>query len=331
MKKRRKLAGGLILCFYVMLFWGGCGLERDYSEQGIYFDTLVDIQIYGTKDETVIKECVALCEEYEKKFSRTIEDSEVSKINQAEGQWVEVSEETIEILDYALEYSEMTDGAFDITIAPLTELWNVKENTGKLPAKEEIENALSHVNYENIEIDGNMVRLKDKEAKIDLGGIAKGYIADKLKEFMAERGVKNAMINLGGNIAVIGGKKDGSDWNIGIQKPFGDRNEVIGSVSIRDKTVVSSGIYERYFEYDGKIYHHILDTATGRPAESDLEAVTIIGESSVMADVLSTTCVLLGSEKGMELIERTPEVEAVFVRKDGEVLESGGGIMKRVE
>ena len=268
MKKRGKLASTFLLYFSVILALVGCGMERDYSEQGIYFDTLVNIQIYGTKDETVIKDCLALCEGYEKKFSRTIEDSEVSKINRAEGQWVEVSEETIEILEYALEYSEMTEGVFDITIAPLTEVWNVKENTGELPSEEEIEEALAHVDYRNIEIDGNRVRLKDKEAKIDLGGIAKGYIADKLKEFMAERGVKNAMINLGGNIAVIGGKKDGRDWNIGIQKPFGERNEVIGSVLIRDKTVVSSGIYERYFEYEGEIYHHILDTATGRPAES---------------------------------------------------------------
>ena len=297
-------------------------MERDYSEQGIFFDTLVSINIYGTKDKTVMKDCLILCEEYEKKFSRTIDTSEISKLNKAQGEWVELSEETVELIEQAIEYSKLTEGAFDITIAPLTELWHVKDNEGILPTKEQIEQAKSHIDYNLIEIDGNKVRLKDKEAQIDLGGIAKGFIADRLKALMLERGVESAMINLGGNIAVIGSKKDGSSWNVGIQKPFADRNEVIGSVLVQDKTVVSSGIYERYFEYEGEIYHHILDTSTGCPSTSDLEAVTIIGESSTIADALSTSCILLGSEKGMELVESLPEVEAVFVTKDGEILES---------
>lgn len=320
-----------MLFILVTYFLCGCSMERDYSESGIFFDTLVSINIYGTTDKTVIKDCLILCEEYENKLSRTIDTSEISKLNKAQGEWVELSEDTIDLIEQAVEYSKITDGAFDITIAPLTELWHVKDNDGVVPSEEEIEEAKAHVDYRNIEIDGNRVRLKDKEAQIDLGGIAKGYIADKLKALMLERGVESAMINLGGNIAVIGTKKDGSNWNIGIQKPFADRNEVIGSVSVQDKTVVSSGIYERYFEVQGEIYHHILDPVTGRPSDSDLEAVTIIGESSAIADVLSTSCVLLGSEKGMELIEEIPGVEGVFVRRDGVVLESSGGGVKKVD
>lgn len=322
MKKR--YIGWSMLFLLVTFLLCGCSGEHDYSEQGIFFDTLVSINIYGTKDKTVIKDCLILCEEYEKKFSRTIDTSEISRLNKAKGQWVELSEDTIDLIEKGIEYSEITEGAFDITIAPLTELWHVKDNKGVLPSKEEIEKAKSHIDYKLIEIDGNKVRLKDKDAQIDLGGIAKGYIADKLKALMLERGVESAMINLGGNIVVIGSKKDGSNWNIGIQKPFADRNEVIGSVLIRDKTVVSSGIYERYFEYEGKIYHHILDPFTGYPSDSDLEAVTIMGESSAIADALSTSCILLGSEKGMKLVEEIPGIEAVFVTRDGEILESSG-------
>lgn len=318
-----------MLFLLTMYLLCGCSMKHDYSESGIFFDTLVSINIYGTKDKTVMKDCLILCEEYENKLSRTIDTSEISRLNNAQGEWVELSEDTIDLIEEAIQYSEITEGAFDITIAPLTELWHVKDNDGVVPSKEEIAKAQSHINYRNIEIDGNRVRLKDKEAQIDLGGIAKGYIADRLREFMLERGVESAMINLGGNIVVIGAKEDGSNWNVGIQKPFADRNEVLGSVSVRDKTVVSSGIYERYFEYQGEIYHHILDPVTGKPSDSDLEAVTIIGESSAIADALSTSCVLLGSEKGMELIEEIPEVEAVFVRRDGSVVESSGVEFKR--
>ncbi len=325
--KKRYIEWSMLLLLAACLLCG-CSIERDYSEQGIFFDTLVSINIYGTKDKTVMEDCLILCEEYEKKFSRTIDTSEISKLNKAQGEWVELSEETVALIEQAIEYSKLTEGAFDITIAPLTELWHVKDNEGILPSEEQIAQAKSHIDYHLIEIDGNKVRLKDKEAQIDLGGIAKGYIADQLKALMLERGVESAMINLGGNVVVIGSKKDGSNWNIGIQKPFADRNEVLGSVSVQDKTVVSSGIYERYFEKNGEIYHHILDSSTGCPSTSDLEAVTIIGASSTIADALSTSCILLGSEKGMELVESLPEVEAVFVTRDGEILESSGAGLK---
>lgn len=319
--KKRYMEWSVLFAMAAMLLCG-CSIGHDYSEQGIFFDTLVSINIYRTKDKTVMEDCLILCEEYEQKFSRTIDTSEISRLNSAKGQWVELSEDTIKLIEEAIEYSEMTEGAFDITVAPLTELWHVNDNEGMIPSEEEIEKAKSHINYKLIEIDGNKVRLKDEEAQIDLGGIAKGYIADQLKALMLERGVESAMINLGGNIAVIGTKEDGSNWNVGIQKPFAEQNEVIGSVSVRDKTVVSSGIYERYFQYKGEIYHHILDPDTGYPSDSDLEAVTIIGESSAIADALSTSCILLGSEKGMELIESIPKVEAIFVTRDGKILES---------
>lgn len=328
--KKIYIAFACIFSVVVFLLMGG-SISRNYSEQRIFFDTIIAINIYGTKDKTVMEDCLILCDKYERALSKTVENSDIWNINHAEGEWVEVSEDTIKLLHEAIQYSELTDGAFDVTIAPLTELWHVKDNKGELPLQEEIEEAKSHINYQLIEIDGNKVRLKDAKAQIDLGGIAKGFIADELEKFMTARGVTSAMINLGGNIKVVGSKVDGSDWNIGIQKPFGDRSEVIGSVRIQDKTVVSSGIYERYFEYEGKIYHHIIDKTTGAPSESDLEAVTIIGDSSTSADALSTACLLLGSEEGMELIEHTEGVEAVFVKRDGSILESSDAQMQRME
>ena len=328
----KKIYIELVLLFLMLVCTlSGCSMSRDYSEQAIYFDTIITLNIYGTKDKAVMDDCLILCDEYEKKFSKTVEGSDVWKINHAEGAWVEVSEETIDILQEAIKYSELTEGAFDISIASLTELWHINDNDGVLPTEEEIQEAMSHVNYQCIQIDKNRVRLTDEKAQIDLGGIAKGYIADKLDELMKERGVTSAMINLGGNIKVVGSKTDGSSWNIGIQKPFADENEVLGSVQVRDKTVVSSGIYERYFEYEGKIYHHILDKNTGAPSESDLQAVTIIGASSTAADALSTSCLLLGSEKGMGLVEQIKEVEAVFVKRDGSILESSGVKLERIK
>lgn len=300
----------------------GCSIQKDYSEQKLFFDTIITINIYDTKDKAVMEDCLILCDEYEKMLSRTVEGSDVWNINHAEGKWVEVSKDTTELLKQSVRYSEATEGMFDITIAPLTQVWHINDNDGDVPSNEEIEEAKSHVDYRLIEIEENKVRLKDDKAQIDLGGIAKGFIADKLEELLRARGITCAMIDLGGNIKVVGGKKDGSDWNIGIQKPFAERNEVIGGVKVKDKTVVSSGIYERYFEYEGEMYHHIIDKTTGKPSESDLEAVTIICDSSTMADALSTSCVLLGSEKGMELIEHMEGVEAVFIKRDGSVKKS---------
>ena len=178
---------------------------------------------------------------------------------------------------------------------------------------------VSHINYHSVKVDGNTVTLTDPEAKIDLGGIAKGYIADKLKEYLKNQGVEHALINLGGNMLALGGRPDGSDFRIGIQEPFAADGTVLTNLSISDKSVVSSGNYERYFEKDGIIYHHILDPDTGYPVQNNLYQVTIISDSSVQGDALSTTCYALGLEAGMELIQNTDGVEAVFVTDDLEV------------
>ena len=179
------------------------------------------------------------------------------------------------------------------------------------------------MNYKNVKVDGTTVQLLDPKAAIDLGAIAKGYIADQLKEYLESAGIKHGLISLGGNTVAIGEKPDGSPFKIGVQKPFAEQNDILTSLDIRNQSVVSSGTYERYFEKDGKIYHHILNPFTGYPYETHLQQVTIISDASVDGDALSTTCFALGLEEGSKLIKSLDEIEAIFVTDDGNIHRGG--------
>ena len=232
---------------------------------------------------------------------------------------VTVDQETADLIKTALHYGDLSDGKFDITIAPLSELWNFGHNDGQIPDPAAIEEARSHVNYKNVKVDGTTVQLLDPKAAIDLGAIAKGYIADQLKEYLESAGIKHGLISLGGNTVAIGEKPDGSPFKIGVQKPFAEQNDILTSLDIRNQSVVSSGTYERYFEKDGKIYHHILNPFTGYPYETHLQQVTIISDASVDGDALSTTCFALGLENGSKLIKSLDGIEAIFVTDDGNI------------
>ena len=318
MKYKRLTA---LLSASILLLSGCSGLPRERSQTytDTLFDTVISVQIFDSVDEDVLKGCEKLCKKYDSMFSNKIEDSEISRINSAGGNPVEVSKETIKLIKKGIYYSEMSDGAFDITIAPVSSLWDFKAETPSVPSPEAIAEAVSHVNYENIIFRDNTVKLADPQAGIDLGAIAKGYIADRIKDYLEEEGVRHAMINLGGNVLAMGSKLDGSDYNIGIQKPFDETGEPITSVKISDKSVVTSGIYQRYFKADGKIYHHILDPNTGYPCENNLYSVTILTDSSLTADALSTTCFLLGYDRGMKLINQLDNVDAVFITNDNQI------------
>lgn len=187
--------------------------------------------------------------------------------------------------------------------------------------------AVSHIGYKNIIIEENTVRLLDPYTLIDVGAIAKGYIADRIRDYLKENDVKHAVIDLGGNILVLGTKTDGSKYNIGIQKPFDETGNPITSVKIENQSVVTTGIYQRYFEIDGKIYHHVLNPHTGFPCENNLYSVTIITDSSLTADALSTVCYLLGYEKGMKLVNQLDNVDAIFITND-EVLHYSDNFLK---
>ncbi|MCC8105096.1 MAG: FAD:protein FMN transferase [Clostridiales bacterium] len=324
--------------------------EEKTSSTGFFLDTVVTITLYGDTDSAAMDGCFSLLEEYENLLSRTIEGSDVWNINHSNGKATTVSEETASLINTALEYSELTDGAFDITITPLVELWDIDgrsessavlgteaetdgetgENTQKdstdslIPSEDEIGSALSHVDYTVISVAGTTVTLSDPEAEIDLGGIAKGYIADRLEEYLLSQGITSALINLGGNVQSVGTKADGSAWKIGIQKPFGGSSDIIAMVECSGESVVTSGTYERYFEENGKIYHHILDPATGYPVDNGLTSVTILSDSSTSCDALSTSCFVLGLEDGMELVESLEGVEALFITEDDALYRTSG-------
>lgn len=283
------------------------------SYTGTALDTVINIKLYDSNDDTLLRECQNICEAYESRLSRTVEGSEIWQINHAEGAFTEISDDTLSLILEGLYYSELSGGAFDITIGTVTDLWDFKSEDPVVPSSDELQEAISHVDYRNVEIDGNCVRLADPSAKIDLGAIAKGYIADQLKEFLRSNGVEHALIDLGGNVLAIGNKPDGSDFLIGIQKPFDDRGEPIASVHLNDQSVVTSGTYQRCFQVGDQFYHHILQSSDGMPCNNGLNSVTILTDSSLTADAFSTTCFLLGPEKGMDLINQTDGVEAVFI------------------
>ena len=312
--------GILLLCPILL----GCRKNiAPVTVNGFYFNTVVSLTFYET-DTAKLKQlensCNSLMQNYESMFSRTAEGSDVWNINHSNGTPVTVSNETAFLLQKSIEYARLSEGLVDPTIGSLSTLWNFGDtNKKEIPSKEEISDALSHVNYKNIILDGNQVTLADPDAIIDLGFIAKGYIADLLKEYLLTQGVNHAIINLGGNVLTIGTKPDGSDYKVGIQKPFAQSGTALMTVPISDCSLVSSGNYERYFSKDGTLYHHILSTTDGYPADSDLSQVSIISRTSVDGDALSTLCFILGYEKGRELIESLPDTEAVFVLANGEI------------
>ena len=305
----------------------GCA-KQEVSDTEFLLNTVSSITIYEKTNKKssqhIIEECFALCRDYENMLSKTVKTSDISKLNNAEGKPVEVSEETAQLISLAVKYSVLSDGKFDITVDPAADLWNFNGENPSVPSDSDIEEAAKKINYKNIEIDGNTVTLKGEGTKIDLGGIAKGYIGDKAREFLIENGVKRAIINLGGNILLISPEDGEKTFTVGIQKPFAQQGELYGTVKLKNGTVVTSGIYERYFEEKGKIYHHILDTSTARPVENNLYSVTIIAENSADADALSTTCFALGAEKGKELIESLKNTEAVFITNDYKCITTSG-------
>ncbi len=294
------------------------------SQVGFYFDTVVTMTAY-TDDDALLSDALAECGRYERLLSKTVEGSDVWNINHAGGRRTPVSPETREILEKAVEYSRLSDGAFDVTIEPCVALWDFSEDAAPaLPDPAALAAAAARVDWTRIDLSDDGVLLPDGMT-IDLGAIAKGYITDKIAQLFRDRGVSSGYLNFGGNVFTIGRKPDGRAWNIGIQDPLGLRDQsIVGSVAVADQAVVTSGIYERGFDLDGVRYHHILDPATGSPVQNELAGVSIISDNAFDADALSTTVFTLGAEKGAQLIESLPGTDAVFVTRDDRVSITSG-------
>lgn len=339
----------LILCTVLvcpMPLFTGCGniTDADTSTTGnqpisissIKLNTAVQITIYDSQDKALLDDCLALCDKYELIFSRTNEKSELYKLNHRKDTsdkdpntdrqttpypvsgtadtW-HISEDLAALLSEGLDITRESDGAFDIAIAPLTSLWDFTAKDPKVPDDAAIQKALPLCSSDGVTIDGQDITLPSDDIQFDVGAIAKGYIADRLKDLLVKKGVKSAIINLGGNVLCIGSKPDGTPFKVGIQKPFADRNETEAVMDITGKSVVSSGIYERCFKQNGKLYHHILNPKTGYPYDNSLVSVTIISDQSVDGDALSTTCFALGLEDGLKFAEKKG-VQAVFITED---------------
>lgn len=298
------------------------------TKTSVLLDTVCTITIYDKQVEAILDDCFDLINKYQLIYSDTDPNSELYQLNNGllphDGLTYQVSDELSDILLNGLYYSKLSGGRFDITIEPLTSLWNFKAVNPVLPNDADIKKAIPLVNYQNLTLDGNKVTFAQEGMGIDLGGIAKGYIADKLKELLLSEGVNSAIINLGGNVLCIGTKPDKTPFNVGIQKPFADRSETIAIMKIDDLSVVSSGVYERFFKINNVLYHHILDPKTGYPYDNGLIAVTIISMNSVDGDGLSTTCFALGLDAGLELIAGTPDTYAAFITSDYQVHYSKG-------
>ena len=302
--------------------------EEFISGSDFLLNTVVTIQIYDKQEDYLLKGCFDLISNYEQLYSRTLETSELYSLNHRTAPMDQgaysISAEMSDLLSYGLFYSRLSGGAFDLTIGAVSSLWNFTANAPIAPDDAEIQKALPNINYEYVQLEDKQLRFAKDGVMLDLGAIAKGYIADRVKEYLMDQGVRSAMINLGGNVLCIGSKPEGIPFRVGIQKPFADCNETIAVIDISDLSVVSSGVYERYFEVDGKRYHHILNPKTGYPYDNNLISVTIISKHSVDGDGLSTSCFALGLEKGLELISSLPDTYAVFITSDYQVHYSEG-------
>ena len=303
-------------------------------------DTVVTITLYDweeTISQEVLENAFQLCRELEIQFSNTKENGDIWRINNRCGEKVSVKESTMELLRIGKGYEELSNGLFVMEIGSLSTLWDFHEESQYFPSEEEIKLAQKAVNADALTIGEDYVSLSNplviqeesdftaqRDTQLDVGAIAKGYIADCLKTYLQKQGITSAIINLGGNVLTIGKKPNGETFSIGIQKPFSKENETAIGVRVEDSSVVTSGVYQRYFEKDGKRYHHILDPNTGYPAETDLYSVTILSKNSVDGDAISTICMLLGKEKGMEFVESRDGIEGIFITEEEELYYTSG-------
>lgn len=284
-------------------------------------DTVMNIRAYGDDAQQGVNECVAYINALEKKISRTQEDGEIGQLNEADGATVSLSEETADVLNSALELAERTDGAFDPTIAAYSDLWQIGTDHARLPGQDEIGEAKKMVGFERIKVDGTDVTM-DAGMKIDLGGIGKGYAADRCVEILQEHGVSQGILSLAGNVYVMGQKAEGVDWTVAITDPD-DPQGYLGTLTVRDISVVTSGDYERYFEQDGKRYCHIFDRDTGYPADTDLRSVTVVSANSTEADAYSTALFVMGYDRALQFCQDN-DVQAILVRDDHTVTATDG-------
>ncbi|MDR3139791.1 MAG: FAD:protein FMN transferase [Treponema sp.] len=314
---------GAFLLLPLVFFTAGCA-KAPSSQAEFVMGTVCTVNLYNRGTPALYRKVFARLRELEGIMSANREDSDVALINRNAGIGpVAVREELVEVLAAALDYAERSGGAFDPTVGPLVKLWGIGGENPRIPGDAEIREALALINWRDLLVDraAGTAFLKRPGMALDPGAIAKGYAADEAARLLREAGIPGAIIDLGGNIFAYGRKTGeglgrNEPWRIGIQDPLADRGVYIGILEIRSQSVVTSGVYERFFEAEGKRYHHILSVQDGRPVDNGLLSVTIIADHSTDADALSTAAFALGYAQGRALVESVPGAEAVFVFAD---------------
>jgi thiamine biosynthesis lipoprotein len=292
------------------------------SQNEFVLGTLCTVTLYEKGRTAIYQRIFSRFREIEDTMSANRSNTELAAINQNAGiAPVAVQDDLFAVIESALHYAELSGGAFDPSIGPLVKLWNIGFDASRVPEQEEIDAALPLVNWRRVLLDqeNKTVFLTEAGMQLDLGGIAKGYAADEAVRIIRSSGIVRAIVNLGGNVYAYGIKADKSPWKVGVQDPLDDRDSSLGFMTAFDKTLVTSGVYERFFVEDGKQYHHILSPKTGYPAQTNLLSVTVIAERSIDADALSTCIFALGYKEGLALIEKLAGVEAIFVFEDGTI------------
>jgi thiamine biosynthesis lipoprotein len=329
MARKKKNIGIIILSLMVLIIFTACTKnEEPMTKEEIIFGSIpVKITIFDSSKEEELDVAFELIKAVDNKMSKNKDESEISAINLKAGkEYVPVSKETFDIIQKSESFYKTSKGYFDITIGPLVELWDIGPTTGHIPEEGEIEMVLDLINYDNIEFNesNHEIKLSKENMVIDLGGIAKGYAADVVVDYFRSAGIKKAIINLGGNVSVMGQKNEEDLWAVGIQNPLEPTGSSLGILKAADISVVTSGTYQRYFEENGVRYHHILDPKNGYPIRNNLQSVTIVTENSLRADALSTALFALGLEEGLSLANNDESIEAIFVTKENKIYLSEG-------
>ncbi|MBW8350958.1 FAD:protein FMN transferase [Bacillus sp. IITD106] len=324
----------IFLFILFILLISGCGqsnqtkvLSTPYKETDFLMGTVVTVRIYDNGKEAVLEPAFKRINSLASRITVNEKGSEIDQINQNAGiQSVKVSKDIYKLIAAGKDYSEKANGSFDISIGPLTSLWHIGFPDARKPDDTEIKAALPLISYKHIEINkkNQTVLLTKKGMQLDLGAIAKGFITDEVAKVLKQHDVKTAIIDLGGNIYVMGKNPSGKDWTVGIQDPFSPRGEIVGKISESNKSIVTSGIYERYLEIDGNKYHHLLNPKDGYPFNNEIAGVSIISDQSIDGDALSTVVFSKGIKDGMKFIEGIKGVEAIFISTDKKIYTTKG-------
>lgn len=284
-------------------------------------DTYMSISVYGKNAKDAANACISEIQRLDRLLDKNDPESDIYRLNHAQGVPTSSDSETWELLSLAYTYAQQTGGAFDPTINAVSELWGIGSDQERVPSAEELSNALKQVGYEKLILSDGKAQLKDG-ATIDLGGIAKGYAADRAITILKQYGIERAVLSLGGNVYVLGNAKNGQPWKVGIQDPDHSQ-EIVATLSLTNCSAVTSGDYERYFEQNGVRYHHLLDPQTGYPSNQGVRSVTVLCESSTRADAYSTALFVMGAEKGLSFCQEQG-IDAVFVLADGSIRYTDG-------